>query len=43
MLKRMDVSRIHALGWRATTPFGEGLKTAYDWFVDAERRGGFRA
>ena len=43
MLKRMDVSRIHALGWRATTTFEKGLKTAYDWFVDAERSGGFRA
>ena len=42
MLKRMDVSRIHDLGWRATTSFADGLKAAYDWFVEAEQRGDFR-
>ena len=42
MLKRMDVSRINDLGWRATTSFADGLKAAYDWFVEAERRGEIR-
>lgn len=43
LLKRMDVSRIHALGWRAQTPFREGLASAYADFVAAERRGEYRA
>jgi len=43
MLKRMDVSRIHKFGWRPTTSFDDGLKAAYDWFVEADRRGAFRA
>ena len=42
MLKRMDVSRINDLGWRATTSFADGLKAAYAWFVEAERRGEIR-
>jgi GDP-L-fucose synthase len=42
MLKRMDVSRINDLGWRATTSFANGLKAAYDWFVEAERQGEIR-
>ncbi len=42
MLKRMDVSRIHDLGWRATTSFAGGLKATYSWFVEADRRGDFR-
>ncbi len=29
MLKRMDVSRIHALGRRAPTSFSDDLKAAY--------------
>ena len=41
--KRMDVTRIHDLGWRAKTSFDEGLAAAYEWFVEAERRGGYRA
>jgi GDP-L-fucose synthase len=42
MLKRMDVSRIHDLGWRSTTSFADGLGAAYAWFVAAEQRGDFR-
>ncbi len=42
MLKRMDVSRINDLGWRATTSFSDGLKAAYEWFVEAERRSAVR-
>ena len=40
--KRMDVSRINELGWRATTSFADGLQAAYAWFRDAERRGDAR-
>ena len=39
LLKRMDVSRIKALGWRAETSFDDGLRAAYEWFVEAERTG----
>jgi dTDP-D-glucose 4,6-dehydratase len=24
---------LHALGWSAQTPFDEGIKQAYDWYV----------
>ncbi|MBB5688883.1 GDP-L-fucose synthase [Roseomonas alkaliterrae] len=34
MLKRMDVSRIAALGWRARIGFAEGLEATYRWFLD---------
>ena len=30
--KLLDVSRLHALGWRATTALEAGLRTTYDWF-----------
>ena len=43
LLKRMDVTRINKLGWRATTSFDHGLATAYAWFVEAQGRGAFRA
>lgn len=31
--KVMDVSRLQALGWSATTDFETGIKKAYDWYV----------
>ena len=31
--KVMDVSPLRALGWSAQTPFDEGIKQAYDWYV----------
>lgn len=33
MLKRMDVSRLAAMGWRARTGFAEGLAQTYAWFL----------
>ncbi|MEW6610091.1 MAG: GDP-L-fucose synthase [Patescibacteria group bacterium] len=30
--KVLDVSRIHALGWRHTIPLEEGLKRMYEWY-----------
>ena len=33
MLKRMDVSRLAAMGWRARTSFEDGLAQTYDWFL----------
>ena len=39
--KLMDVSRLAAMGWRASTPFETGLKQTYRWFRENEeaRRG----
>jgi GDP-L-fucose synthase len=34
MQKRMDVSRLAALGWRARIGFREGLEGTYRWFLD---------
>ena len=32
--KLLDVSRINALGWTATTPLEEGVRRTYDWYLD---------
>ena len=32
--KLLDVSRIHALGWRARTPLRDGLRDTYRWALD---------
>jgi GDP-L-fucose synthase len=32
--KLLDVSRLHALGWRHRTPLPEGIAATYRWFVD---------
>lgn len=34
--KLLDVSRLNALGWKATIPLYEGLANTYDWFLHAE-------
>jgi len=34
--KLLDVSKLHALGWRASTPLREGLARAYAAFLDTE-------
>ena len=31
-VKRLDVSRLAALGWRASTPLREGLEKTYRWY-----------
>ena len=36
--KLLDVSRIHALGWRAEIPLREGIRGTYEWYL-AERVG----
>ena len=33
--KRLDVSRVHALGWRASTPLEEGIRQTYEWFLQS--------
>jgi GDP-L-fucose synthase len=39
--KLLDVSRLHALGWRHRTALGEGIEGTYHWFLQhgAEARG----
>jgi GDP-L-fucose synthase len=32
--KLLDVSRLHALGWRHRIPLREGIETTYRWFLD---------
>jgi nucleoside-diphosphate-sugar epimerase len=34
--KLMDVSRLAAMGWRATTPLRQGLTETYAWFLAQE-------
>jgi GDP-L-fucose synthase len=31
--KLLDVSRLHALGWRHRTALGEGIENTYAWFL----------
>jgi GDP-L-fucose synthase len=31
--KRLDVSKLHGLGWRAKVPLGEGIERTYAWFL----------
>ena len=33
-LKRLDVSRLTGLGWQAKTPLEEGVKKAYQWYLE---------
>ena len=35
--KLLDVSRLRALGWRATIPLRQGLTDTYAWYVDSLR------
>jgi GDP-L-fucose synthase len=34
--KLLDVSKLAALGWRASTPLAEGLRRAYEAFLDTQ-------
>ncbi len=36
--KLLDVSRLHALGWRHRIPLGEGVESAYRWFLENRGR-----
>lgn len=37
-VKRLDVSRLARLGWRATTTLEEGLARTYDWYCQCRAR-----
>lgn len=39
-VKRLDVSRIHALGWEAAMPLKEGIRRTYAWYVRHAAEGG---
>ena len=43
--KLLDVSRLHALGWRHRIALREGIAETYEWFLeqDPARLGGFRS
>jgi len=32
--KLMDVSRIHAMGWKARVGLGDGVADTYRWYLD---------
>jgi GDP-L-fucose synthase len=32
--KLLDVSRLHALGWRHRTPLRAGIESTYNWFIE---------
>jgi GDP-L-fucose synthase len=32
--KLVDLTKLNSLGWKATTSLEEGLKKAYQWFLD---------
>lgn len=40
--KLLDVSRIHALGWRHLTPLKEGIEKTYRWYQEHVEGGGER-
>ena len=35
-LKLLDISRLTALGWQAQTPLREGIRLAYQWFLEQQ-------
>jgi GDP-L-fucose synthase len=38
--KLLDVSRLHALGWRARTPLEEGIRATYAWYLSSNNARG---
>ncbi|CAN5206233.1 GDP-L-fucose synthase [soil metagenome] len=36
--KLLDVSRLHELGWEASTPLEEGIRQTYEWYLASGRR-----
>ena len=38
--KLLDVSKIHALGWRHSIPLKEGVTKTYEWYLEHVNRGG---
>jgi GDP-L-fucose synthase len=41
--KLLDVSRLHALGWRHRIGLAEGIRSTYDWFLANHQRAETRA
>jgi len=40
--KRLDVTRLDALGWRATIDLETGLRQTYDWYKNRGQGSGIR-
>lgn len=40
--KLLDVSRLKALGWKASIGLQDGLRQTYDWFLQQQSKGGYR-
>ena len=40
--KLLDVSRLNALGWKASIGLEYGLEQTYDWFLGQQSEGGYR-
>jgi GDP-L-fucose synthase len=34
--KLLDVSRLHAMGWKAQTSLAEGIAKAYQWYLQSQ-------
>ena len=41
--KLLDVSRLEALGWKASIPLEEGVRQTYRWFLETHQANAFRA
>ncbi len=37
MLKKLDVSKLNSLGWKASVSLKEGIKNAYRWYIERQR------
>ena len=35
--KLLDVSRLHALGWKTKISLSEGIRSTYEWFLDSRK------
>jgi len=34
--KLLDVSRLHALGWKHQIPLAHGIRSTYEWFLEQQ-------
>jgi GDP-L-fucose synthase len=36
--KLLDVGKIEALGWKASTPLRDGIRATYDWYLASAKQ-----